>query len=435
MGVSRNRRAWAKLAMLALTLIVVSNIIDLIFYNISNKQGGRQSLHNQKKINSQHQPRLRKNGLIQKKHPKFEPFRYSFEDNNNLGYFNLSCPFEWSKYSCAYMQRGPQSVEVVRASTEYYLDHLPQIQEAFDRIISTTNSNNGNTNNNNNNDPKKNNPKRIFFTGDSLMRQLFVGIACNAWSLQTNVIEEAAIPWKDEWPCANNAPCFINHGPHGGFDAASIRLINGMELHFVPHNGFADEDTSEADVLERLQTEMESQGKITFGTKTAKRMPRDAHVDVLVYNVGIHGHLSVLKDRLRQFGYNVSRPLMQEDWTTESDLANYNQSSASIATTARQQRTKTIYVTTPTQHFNTINGQWKYQMSKKEKECVNIAKRNPRAELENQILTPGDNVDVIVNYDDLDLGMLHIRKFHDCSHYCMPGVPDVVGARLLHEFV
>ena len=42
----------------------------------------------------------------------------------------------------------------------------------------------------------------------------------------------------------------------------------------------------------------------------------------------------------------------------------------------------------------------------------------------------GGNVDAVVEYDDLDLGSLHMRHT-DCSHYCLPGVPDVVAARLL----
>mmetsp|Transcript_17369 Transcript_17369/g.31531 ORF Transcript_17369/g.31531 Transcript_17369/m.31531 type:complete len:115 (-) Transcript_17369:8-352(-) len=51
----------------------------------------------------------------------------------DAGYFNLSCPFEWSKYSCAYMQRGHKAQEIVRASTEYYLQNMDMIQAAFDR--------------------------------------------------------------------------------------------------------------------------------------------------------------------------------------------------------------------------------------------------------------------------------------------------------------
>ncbi|KAL7550540.1 hypothetical protein ACHAWF_017071 [Thalassiosira exigua] len=42
-------------------------------------------------------------------------------------YFNLSCPFEWAKYSCAYMQRGTRDAESVRTSTDHYIRNLPGI--------------------------------------------------------------------------------------------------------------------------------------------------------------------------------------------------------------------------------------------------------------------------------------------------------------------
>ena len=76
----------------------------------------------------------------------------------SVGYFNLSCPFEWSKYSCAYMQRGADDAEIVRASTDHYLRNLNKIQAAFHHAESIIK------------------PRRVFFTGDSLMRQLFIGL-------------------------------------------------------------------------------------------------------------------------------------------------------------------------------------------------------------------------------------------------------------------
>jgi hypothetical protein len=56
-----------------------------------------------------------------------------------------------------------------------------------------------------------------------------------------------------------------------------------MELHFVPHAGCRDEHTSEANVLERLEWEIDNFGRITLGGKTAMS-PGGSDVDVLVYN-------------------------------------------------------------------------------------------------------------------------------------------------------
>eukprot|EP00571_Detonula_confervacea_P013467 CAMPEP_0172306346 /NCGR_PEP_ID=MMETSP1058-20130122/7430_1 /TAXON_ID=83371 /ORGANISM="Detonula confervacea, Strain CCMP 353" /LENGTH=410 /DNA_ID=CAMNT_0013018193 /DNA_START=123 /DNA_END=1351 /DNA_ORIENTATION=- len=346
-----------------------------------------------------------------KVHQQHGDYGDSFRTNGlpSVGYFNLSCPFEWSKYSCAYMQHGPKAKEIVHASTEYYLQHIDTIQAAFDRAAQDQRS------------------RRILFTGDSLMRQLFIGIACNAASLQTNLIEHAEIPWKEEWPCHSNAPCFINGGVHGGFDAASIRLVNGMELHFVPHMGFKDDATAETNVLERLRQDVADYGRITFGKKTAMPPGGDhpnTNVDVLVYNVGIHYGPGQARKHIHHFANWIAKPLMEQP---SQDRAKKNTASASN----NPSRPRTIYVTTPTQHYNTDNGQWQPGMTKESKACVDQVQSNPRAELEKELLTPGVNVDVLLDYDDLRLGKMHVRKGNDCSHYCMPGVPDVVAARLL----
>ena len=101
-----------------------------------------------------------------------------------------------------------------------------------------------------------------------------------------------------------------------------------------------------------------------------------------------------------------------------------------------RRRTRTIYVTTPTQHFNTKNGQWKTgEMEKEQKTCIDRVDANPRADLENELLKPGENVDALIDFDDLNLGMMHVQWGHDCSHYCMPGVPDVVAAGLMKEIL
>jgi hypothetical protein len=50
-------------------------------------------------------------------------------------------------------------------------------------------------------------------------------------------------------------------------------------------------------------------------------------------------------------------------------------------------------------------------------------------------LKSGENVDILIDYEDLNLDMMHVRRGTDCSHYCMMGVPDVVAARLMKEII
>jgi hypothetical protein len=326
--------------------------------------------------------------------------RYNDADSHNIptamGYYNLSCPFEWYKYSCAFMQENEFDEQVTAASMQYYQQNLAEIWSAFDSVFTVQS-----------NTPQ---PKRIFMVGDSLLRQLFISVACNAFSL--NAVERSEVQWREEWPCPPGVTnCVIRGGQHSGFDAASIRFTNGMEIHFVPHRGFAYADMSkgEPEVLERMKEQLDDMGRIGFGTKTAFRP--SGPMDVLVYNVGAHFSLSESSKILSYFASEIATPLMMKN----------------------ERRPKIVYVMTPSQHFNTDNGQYKqHRMDEEKSKCVERVASNPRAELEKRILKEGVNVDVLLDYDDLELGALHVQN-GDCAHYCMPGAADLVAARLLES--
>eukprot|EP00984_Skeletonema_dohrnii_P006404 scaffold2295_cov93-Skeletonema_dohrnii-CCMP3373.AAC.1 len=316
-----------------------------------------------------------------------------------MGYYNLSCPFEMNKYSCAAMQDNESGEQVTAASMQYYQQHLSEIWRAFDSVF------------NDQINPQQK-PKRIFMTGDSLLRQVFISIACNAFSL--NAVERSEVQWRKKWPCPKGiAKCAITGGVHSGFDAASVRFTNGMEIHYVPHRGFAygNRSRGEPDVLQRMKKQVDDSGQIDFGTKTA--FPPSGPMDVLVYELGAHHNPRKSREMLNSFASDIAMPLMRSK---------------------SEQGQKIVYMTTPTSHFNTTDGQHlSGKMGDEQKQCVDRVARNPRAELEKQILKAGVNVDVLLDYDDLELGALHVHK-GDCLHYCMPGAVDLVGARLLESF-
>jgi len=316
-----------------------------------------------------------------------------------MGYYNLSCPFEMYKYSCAAMQDNESDEQVTAASMQYYQQHLSEIWRAFDSVF------------NDQINPQQQ-PKRIFMTGDSLLRQVFISIACNAFSL--NAVKRSEVQWRKKWPCPEGlTKCTITGGVHSGFDAASVRFTNGMEIHYVPHGGFAygNRSQGESDVLQRMKRQVDDSGEIDFGTKTA--FPPSGPMDVLVYELGAHRKPRKSRVMLNSFASDIAMPLMRSK---------------------SEQRPKIVYVTTPTSHFNTTDGQYLLNgMNHEQKQCVDRVARNPRAELEKQILKSGVNVDVLLDYDDLELGALHVHK-GDCLHYCMPGAVDLVGARLLDSF-
>mmetsp|Transcript_14114 Transcript_14114/g.30283 ORF Transcript_14114/g.30283 Transcript_14114/m.30283 type:complete len:161 (-) Transcript_14114:561-1043(-) len=105
--------------------------------------------------------------------------------------------------------------------------------------------------------------------GDSLTRQLFIALVCNAFELHNAILDHVVVPWKDSWPCVSGHACTIRGGNHSGFDAASAIFRGGTELHFVPHHGWRDRNTSEEHALERLSEEIRNTGMVTFGKKTA----------------------------------------------------------------------------------------------------------------------------------------------------------------------
>ena len=80
--------------------------------------------------------------------------------NNNIpaamGYYNLSCPFEWSKYSCAHMQLSEFDEKVTSNSMQYYQRNMAEIRRAFDSVFKDHMIN-----------PQQlqQKPKRIFMTG------------------------------------------------------------------------------------------------------------------------------------------------------------------------------------------------------------------------------------------------------------------------------
>ncbi len=147
---------------------------------------------------------------------------------------------------------------------------------------------------------------------------------------------------------------------------------------------------------------------------------------------------------MESFLNRISKPFMKvmdNDDTKNKNNNNdvrhdgYEKYNSSIRSGVEQRRrTRIIYVMTPSQHFNTPTGEWELNMTAESRKCINQIHKNPRSEQEKKMLTPGVNVDVSLDYDDLNLGSMHIQH-GDCSHYCMPGVPDVVAARLMQELL
>jgi len=198
----------------------------------------------------------------------------------------------------------------------------------------------------------------------------------------------------------------VSSGNHSGFNVGSMKFNSGAEIHYAPRAGSLQK--VEGAIIERFSKEIDAVGKMTFGNYITKYSTGQSRYltssDTLVFNAGIHLSLAKTEEQLLKPLATFMDKLHQEP-----------------------NRPKDIHVTTPTQHFSTIDGQFNNK-KKGLGECRVEVERNPRADVERRMLT--GHVDYILDYADLHLGNLHIGS-DDCSHYCMPGPPDVVAARLM----
>jgi len=314
----------------------------------------------------------------EKKMPKIEKFVDDGSTFRQRLYYNLSCPFEWSKYSCAHQGQLVKADE----SRKLLLEYRQIIMEVVARGLPPN--------------------TRLILTGDSLMRQVFVSLGCLLHSFARHLIIEFEVDWLDEWPCHGTANC-IPGGVHSGHSTGSIRLPGEAEIHFLPHGGSLRKQESK--MYQRMARQLDDLGYITLARRTtlpSQHATPLSQYDVLVTNVGIHGSVEAAQNKTETLA-QIGRQLRQ--------MSN---------------GPRLWYVTTPTQHFATVGGQYKRGTAGT---CVNRTDVNPREVMERRILT-ADTVHQVIAYDDLDLGFYQIGG-GDCSHYCMPGAPDRVALRLL----
>mmetsp|Transcript_1752 Transcript_1752/g.1971 ORF Transcript_1752/g.1971 Transcript_1752/m.1971 type:complete len:371 (+) Transcript_1752:75-1187(+) len=307
-------------------------------------------------------------------------------------YSNLSCPFEWSKYSCFHqgdnVERAQASYDFAALEDYNYLvETRTQTTTPFTRLL----------------------PKNVVITGDSTMRQIFIALGC----LFSSKIEEYYMDWMDEWPCHGTANC-IGGGVHSGFNVGRFTLsISNTTFWFIPTygslaylqpfliNGWRKELARNKPVSFRLTPEHEP---VTLGDD-----------DVIVHNLSLHiTNRNKSYEDLVDFG---------------QQLLSHSQRTQQLPGPTTLPLPRLVYVSTFTQHFQTDTGIFE-ENTKKGPGCVASLNSSIRRDAELTILQAGTNVHQILVVDDLDKGGMHIGK-DDCTHYCMPGVPDITASRLL----
>ena len=76
--------------------------------------------------------------------------------------------------------------------------------------------------------------QRIFFVGDSLLRQVFISMACLNW----NRVTKYAIPWFENRGVRSAQPNTVGRGPHSKFEEGRVQMEGNVEL--IYHHGIGD---------------------------------------------------------------------------------------------------------------------------------------------------------------------------------------------------
>ncbi len=136
------------------------------------------------------------------------------ETPDNKKYYNLSCPFEWGKYSCIH---------------QGYIAHAEKSRKRHfipnDCKLAYPSLHNSNVFLSN---------RTLHFNGDSLLKQIMVALGCllNAGNHINHALTN--VMWSEcpnKWPCHGTRNC-IECGQHSGFDHSNITLNSGATLRY-----------------------------------------------------------------------------------------------------------------------------------------------------------------------------------------------------------
>jgi hypothetical protein len=466
-------------------------------------------------------------------------------------YWNLSCPIEWSKYSCIHQGQTKLADLSLKTALEHNHYSLWKALTAIDKKQKQDKQAQAKAKAYNNAKPSTFLQRRIVMIGDSLIRQVFIALTCRF----AGHIVDQRITWATEanpWPCHNSGNC-IRHGLHSGFDHAAIQWQEGGELHFYPLYVMSlnsDTDSTDTDPFAGNTNSFKSSSSASSladhrnAIQTFKSLVKwskmndslishqqhqqhlhrnhmhhhtdrasssstsspvsslspsndgsmgsswqrvagisylpflnsavDPHVlDTLIINAGVHYKVGSESDRYETHRYvlktlaNYGEVLMQrrrkeEQERKKKNLREEDHTSASSSVALPQ----LIYMTTPTQHFDMPplhfdnEGKLSNKSNKRKMKsdgiyrappniprlpsntpiapptpppkCLKSVDIDPRRSIELEKLKSGKHVHAILDAIDMkSLGQLHIGQ-GDCTHYCMPGIPDISAHQLLN---
>jgi len=321
--------------------------------------------------------------------------------NGPAGYWNLSCPLEMSTFSAAHIG-GDDFLERAYKARNLSTTALPLLKKNGAWLLSG---------------------RRIFFVGDSLLRQVFISLSCHYW----NRVEEYAVPWFERRHGRTNHANTISHGPHSKFEEARVVLKGGSE--FIFHHGIGGllslgQDYRSHDPNMWLEACMRGKPFTTmiidmkFGPIISEQsVPRKSLElrtdDIVVVNGSVHGDRTLNLNNIADLVECMDRdPVKKETlWP------------------------RLVYLATGMEHFPTNSGKFEEQLTERNYTCQQEVPRDLTHEhRQREERTHVGRLLPILGQNVLDLevgsGDLHVGG-RDCLHWIMPGIPDLLAASLI----
>jgi hypothetical protein len=441
---SATKRWLGRRLVLLLTSLGLFSGLRLILPSSSSAAGGETTIMIGRRQQQQRQPQGE--AAVNKKKPALrdEEVYDKIQPQQQL-YGNLSCPFEWSKFSCLHQGRLAQAersqalvLETWRRQKLALLDPTtrpPLLPAARAPTPTTTEAATTPT--------RVVLPKKkkslLLLVGDSTMRQVFVALGCFFWQRQE--IRDYNVEWEQvSWPCHGTPHC-IERGNHSGFNTGHFTTVFGtlssssstngavdqqhhqqhqLQVFFVPIGGSSR--YLQPDIVAKWNREWAATGHLTFSLQQTPQVYNLTNDDTIVYNIGLHvPNRTDIYRTFDEFGRNL---------LTRGPPQEHND----------HHRPTLVYMNTITQHFPTPDGRFvehlihTMRLADPSNSCTANVATNPLLDTERSMIRAGVNADWILSPNDEELGLYHVGGI-DCTHYCMPGPPDVFAHRLLQTLL
>lgn len=289
--------------------------------------------------------------------------RWRSIDSTKPRYWNLSCPFEWGKYSCVHQGALEHATTSLRLQFEP-AEGCAMLYPSIDAKVFPS-------------------CRQLHFVGDSLIRQVFISMTC----LLGSEVVARSVQWpscqqKKRRPCHQTKNC-ISCGEHSGFGPANVTLASGS--------------------------------KVLYGPGPRPRLDSVGPCDVIVVEAGVHGKG---EEPARDLLHNYVPQLLKRNASVIWLITPQPAFKSPLGTGVYDAK----YLAAMTSKKSKLAcKQWVPATRSADEWRVLRGGADILAQLLGVVELEGLNG---LGHAKIGGG---VGAFGDCQHYCMPGVPDVLA--------